>query len=505
MMYQMSLLNIEKVSGGKLIFAKNRLSPQSLSPENRQEKGNGLEIDGQTIVLSVVLDSRRVEPGALFLAAKGERVDGHQFIASAFEKGAYCVVTEKTPTEVEKEYGIPSESWGAYILVEDTFRALREIGEFYRSNLKLPVIGITGSVGKTSTKEFIAGVLGVKYKVLKTEGNYNNEIGLPLTLLQIREEHDVAVVEMGISDFGEMGRLSKMARPDICVFTNIGQSHLETLKTRDGILKAKTEMFEYMSPVGDVCLNGDDDKLRSIRSVNGKEPHFFGIGTNPPKEVYGTDIISRGLDGSDVLLHLKEKGNMEGEHSKESFGVHVPLPGEHMVVNAAAAACVARLLGLTPEQIGSGIAGVKPVRGRSNLIRLPRYTLIDDCYNANPVSMKAAIDLLGTAETLKIAILGDMFDLGENSDILHDDIGAYAAAAGLDVIICIGENARNIYVEAKRAAIPEQTVVHYAAKQEFLRDLRENRIELPDCGTILIKASHGMAFEEIVNFIMRGE
>lgn len=180
-------------------------------------------------------------------------------------------MVQKTPKQVEAEQGVPAACWGAYILVEDTLQALKDIAEYYRSLLTIPIVGITGSVGKTSTKEFIAGVLSEKYQVLKTEGNFNNEIGVPLTLLRIRPEHEAAVVEMGISDFGEMHRLSKMVRPTVCVITNIGQCHLENLKTRDGILKAKTEIFDYMSENGEVCLNGEDDKLSTIESVHEKQ------------------------------------------------------------------------------------------------------------------------------------------------------------------------------------------------------------------------------------------
>ena len=260
-----------------------------------------------------------------------------------------------TPEEVEAAYGVPAEAWGPYILVDDSLRALRKVASFYRNGLTIPVVGITGSVGKTSIKEFIAGVLSEKYCILKTEGNFNNEIGLPLTLLRIQEEHEVAVVEMGISDFGEMSRLGEMAKPDICVITNIGQCHLENLHNREGF------------------------------------------------EVYATDIESLGLLGSKAVLHMPEG----------SCPIEISLPGIHMVINATAAALVGRLLGLSLEEIHAGIHNVTPVGGRSNLIKTKDKLVIDDCYNANPVSMKAAIDLLATATDRKVAILGDMFELGE--------------------------------------------------------------------------------------------
>lgn len=444
-------------------------------------------------VSNVVLDSRQVEEGGVFLATVGERVDGHKFIPDVFAKGVALVITQKTPTQLKEEYGIAEEAWGDYVLVEDSFQALKDIAESYRENLQIPIVGITGSVGKTSTKEFIAGVLAEKYKVLKTEGNFNNEVGLPLTLLRIREEHEVAVVEMGISDFGEMHRLSKMAKPNICVMTNIGQCHLENLKTRDGILKAKSEIFDFMAPDGQICLNGDDDKLQTVAEVKGKKPHFFGLGENPAEEVYATNVVSKGLWGSEATLVLRD-----GEATSE-VQVEVPLPGIHMVTNAAAAACVAKQLGLTTAQMAEGIRKVSALGGRNNLIRVENYTLIDDCYNANPVSMGAALDLLQMADTLKVAVLGDMFELGENSDAMHAQVGRHAAVNGTDHIICIGENSQHMYQAARKVAAPNQQIWHFATKADFFAELEADREALlPKGATILIKASHGMGFAEIV-------
>lgn len=525
---------------------------------------------GDTCVSSVVIDSRQVTEGGVFLATVGERVDGHKFIASVFEKGVVLAVTQKTPEQVETETGVSSEGWGSYLLVEDTLQALKDIAECYRKKLSLPVVGITGSVGKTSTKEFIAGVLAEKYNVLKTEGNYNNEIGVPLTLLRIRREHTAAVVEMGISDFGEMHRLSKMARPDICVITNIGQCHLENLKTRDGILKAKAEIFDFMAEDGQVCLNGGDDKLITLTEVRGRKPHFFGWGDNPLEEVTAGNIVSHGLWGSDAVLTIRhwenspvsdaspvteaavseeaktveaavsakaktaeaavsaKAGTAEATASEEAkaaeavvpaeekITVHVPLPGRHMVLNSAAAACVAGLLGLSSEQIASGIRKIKPVNGRNNLIRLENYTIIDDCYNANPASMKAAIDLLAMADTMKVAIFGDMFELGENSHALHEETGAYAAAAGIDRIYCVGDEAEYMYWAAcgKRVsatdacgsvASPGSTAdtsvqtIYFPTKKDLLWALEEDMERyIPRGSTVLVKASHGMEFTEIV-------
>lgn len=425
-----------------------------------------------------VLDSRQVKPGYLFFATKGERVDGHSFIPEVAGHGAACTVCEKVPEGVD----IP------YILVEDSFEALKSIAEYYRQSLDITVVGITGSVGKTSTKEFIAGVLSQEFTVLKTEGNFNNEVGLPLTILKIRKEHEVAVIEMGISEFGEMHRLSKIARPDICVITNIGQCHLENLKSRDGILKAKTEIFDYMNESGYVVLNGDDDKLSTIKNINGITPVFFGL--KKDNNVYADNIVNRGLLGSEALMHI------EGG----SYPVNVTLPGEHMVYNALAAATVGRILGMDIVNVQQGIEKVQPVGGRSNIIRTKKYMVIDDCYNANPVSMKAAIDLLKSAEGRKVAILGDMFELGGAEKEMHADVGRYAAERQIDVICCIGDLSKSMYEAAMKALADNRNteVYYFETKAEILCKLGGI---LKETDTILVKASHGMHFEEIVKLL----
>lgn len=446
--------------GGKLCCAEGK--------ENMQLQG-------------AVLDSRKVEAGYLFFATKGERVDGHTFIPKAVELGAACVVCEKEPESIA-DGAVP------YILVEDSFQALKDIAEFYRESLDITVVGITGSVGKTSTKEFIAGVLSEKFQVLKTEGNFNNEVGLPLTILRIRKEHEVAVLEMGISEFGEMHRLSKVAKPDICVLTNIGQCHLENLKSRDGILKAKSEIFDFMSEFGYVVLNGDDDKLATLDKVQGMRPIRFGLcesSTDKERDVYATDIVSKGLFGSEATMHLEGK----------EYPIEVMLPGQHMVYNALAAACVARLLDMTAEEIQSGLKNVQPVGGRSHIIRAEKYTIIDDCYNANPVSMKAAIDLLTTAEGRTVAILGDMFELGTNENALHEGVGTYAVEHDVDVLLCVGSLSRYLYDGAMKAWDAAGDIRYFETKEELLEELPDI---LDEGDTILVKASHGMHFEEVV-------
>lgn len=426
----------------------------------------------------VVIDSRKIETDGIFIATKGERVDGHQFIDGVIEKGALGVICEQKPEHVT----------APCIVVKDSFQALKDIAEYYRQQLSVQVVGITGSVGKTSTKEFIASVLAQKYTVLKTQGNFNNEVGLPLTVLSIRDEHQVAVLEMGISDFGEMHRLSKIARPDICVMTNIGQCHLENLGTRQGILQAKSEIFDYMNPDGDVLVNGDDDLLSKLSYKGVHKPIRFGL--KAANDIYASDVMSKGLFGTQVMIHS----------NLEAFIVEIPLPGSHMVYNALAATGVGRQLGLSKEEIKQGIANVESVGGRSHVISLADYTLIDDCYNANPVSMKAALDLLTTAFGRKVAILGDMFELGADENMLHGQIGAYVIEKRIDVLICTGKLSRHMFEQAQGkgeiVAAGRNTELHYfETRDEMLESLPEI---LQRGDTILVKASHGMQFEKVI-------
>lgn len=429
-------------------------------------------------VTGVVIDSRKAEAGNLFVAIKGERVDGHTFIDAVYGQGAAAVVSEQR-LEVPK---------GPYILVESTAQALKDIAAFYRDSLDIKVVGITGSVGKTSTKEMIASVLSEKYRVLKTAGNFNNEIGLPLTIFRLSEEDEVAVLEMGISDFNEMYRLGAIAKPDICVITNIGLCHLENLGSRDGILKAKTEIFEHLNGTGTVILNGEDDKLSTVENVNGKAPVFYGKSEKNQcgKEncIYATEIRNLGLDGMKAVFHFPEC-------TKE---VEIPIPGEHNVLNALAGACVGMELGLDVEQICAGIKKAQTIGGRTNLIHANDMLIIDDCYNANPVSMRASIDVLTQAKGRMIAVLGDMGELGADEKRLHYEVGAYAASRGLDALFCCGELSKEL---AKGAEEHSETmeIFYFATKEELLLHLKSY---LKKGDTILVKASHFMEFPDIV-------
>ena len=295
-------------------------------------------------ITGVAIDSRKIEEGFLFVPIKGARVDGHDFIEQVMEKGALCSLSEHSLGDVPYPY----------IVVESTEQALKDLARYYRSRLNLKVIGITGSVGKTSTKELIASVLAQKYHVLKTEGNYNNEIGLPLTIFRLTEEDEIAVLEMGIDHFGEMHRLADIARPDVCVITNIGYAHLESLGSREGILKAKTEMFDHLQDEFCVVLNGDDDMLRTVSDVRGQKPVFFGIDSAAP--VFASHIENRGLKGTLCTIQLPACGDFP----EATIQADIPIPGKHMVYNALAGAYIGRLFGLSAEEIESGIRTESP-------------------------------------------------------------------------------------------------------------------------------------------------
>ena len=438
---------------------------------------HGTEAARERVIADITTDSRKAGKDSLFVAIKGERVDAHRFIPSVFEQGALCVISEQ-------ELQNPA---GAYIQVKSSLQAVKDIAEFYRKQLDIKVVGITGSVGKTSTKEMIASVLSEKYQVLKTLGNFNNELGLPLTIFRLRDEDEIAVLEMGISHFGEMHRLSKVARPDICVMTNIGQCHLEFLGDRDGVLKAKSEIFDYLSPDGTIILNGDDDKLSTLQEVKGIQPVFFGIDSD--RVISATQIRSLGLKGIACRICT----------GQGAFDVTIPIPGYHMVYNALAGTAVGLALGMTTEEIKRGIEKLESLSGRFHIIETDHYTVVDDCYNANPVSMKASLKVLGDALGRKVAILGDMGELGENEKQLHEEVGVEAGQLGIQLLICVGALSEHMAKAAKESN-PQMEVVYKKTLDEAIESLSQY---LKKEDTILVKASHFMHFEKIVEVLTK--
>lgn len=462
---QLTLEKMAEVCGGKYV------GPEEMKNE---------------VITGAERDSRAIKEGYLFVAIPGERVDGHKFINQTFEKGALCALAQK---EVENPAG-------PYILVENTIEALQKIAEYYRETLTIPVVGIIGSVGKTSTKEMVTSVLAQKYDVLKTIGNLNNEIGVPLTVLSIHKNHQAAVLEMGISDFNEMHVLGQIAKPDAAVITNIGQCHLEFLHTRDGILQAKTEVFDHMNENSIAILNGDDDKLVTKTLVNGKAPVFYGVGETSDlegihtvKAVWADNIENLGFEGMKADFHTPAG----------DFTAQIHIPGAHNVNNALAAAAVGLQYGLTLDEVKAGIEAAQTIAGRTNFLHVNDMIVIDDCYNANPVSMKASIDTLSYGLGRTIAVLGDMGELGKDEAKLHAEVGTAVGEKKIDVLFCAGDLAVN-YAEAAKAANPECDVHWFASREEMIPELLKY-VQKGD--SILVKASHFMGFPEVVEALSR--
>ena len=427
-------------------------------------------------VAGAVRDNRDVKAGNLFVCIRGARVDGHCFANSAFQAGAACCLAQRP---------IP-DAIGPYVLVDSTLEAIMILGGYYRRLFDIPFIGITGSVGKTTAKELVAAALGAGHNVLKTQGNLNNELGVPLTLLSLDKRHEAAVIEMGINDFGEMSRLAEMVRPDIFIITKIGYAHLDTLGDLNGVLRAKTEAFAYMAPGGTAILNGDDDLLWGFDP--GMRKITFGLGDRNDYRAQG--VRSEGTEH--VMFDIVCDAGR--------FPARVPAYGVHIAPLSLAAAAVGHLLGMPGLDICRGLLSYAPVGGRSNVKHDGAFTLIDDCYNANPNSVKAALASLSTlgGSGRRVAILGDMLDLGEQSDELHREIGTAAARCGIDRLLCCGTQAALIY----DAFLSEggDFARHYQDKSELAAAL-PGFIEKGDL--VLVKASNGMKFEELLPVLRR--
>ena len=411
----------------------------------------------------VVIDSREIRPGDLFVAYKGEKVDGHDFISAALDKGAACCLAERVPE---------GESRGV-IVVSDVQSALEDIAAAYRDTLSLPIVGITGSVGKTSAKEMVSSVLSSRWKVCKTDKNLNNQIGVPMTLSRITPADEIAVVEMGISGFGEMRRLARMVRPQIALYTLIGHAHLEFLHDLDGVLRAKTEMIEFLSEEGLVIMNGDDEKLRGYDCP--RRRIFFGLGKDC--DVRAENIVSTG-EGTDCDI----------VSGSRRFGVHIPAFGRHLVYAALEAAAVGMEMELSDEEIARGIASFAIVGRRGAVVRTEKITLLDDCYNSNAEALRSGIDSLLELPGRHVCILGDMLELGDTAWDAHYSSGAYAAQKGVARLLCCGEHAAAYCAGAGGIArrFPDRAALIEALGEE----IREG-----DC--VLVKASRGAHFEEI--------
>ena len=430
--------------------------------------GGTLLQDSGAPVTGVTTDSRAVQPGELFIPLVGERFDGHAYISKALEGGAAGCLTAREPETL-----LPGK---LYIRVADTRLALKALASWYRNEFDLPVVQVTGSAGKTTTKEMIASVLSQRYNTLRTEGNFNNDIGAPLTLLRLMPEHQAAVIETGMNHFGEIRYLGEMVRPDIAVITNVGDAHIENLgNTRQGILRAKCEIFENLTPEGIAVLNGDDELLNTVTLPQ----TILRCGVDDGCGVRVTDIDDRGLEGVACTVTI------EGEH----YRLTTSAPGRYMIYPMAMAAAIGRRLGLTGEEIAAGVAAYTTVGSRMHLIRLPGERLvIDDCYNANPQSMAEGLRMLAASPAQhRVAVLGDMGELGQLTAQAHRDMGALTRRLGLTAV-AVGEK-----MHALTETDPQAQ--WFATVEEAMPAIRQ----LFTPGTaVLVKASHAMHFERIV-------
>jgi len=438
-------------------------------------KGKLLSGNPDEILTGLSTDTRKIKKGELFLAIKGEKYDGHSFILDAVAKGAGAVLVQEGGI-TNANFKLPDVS---FISVSDSIRAFGDIGNFHRSRFSIPVIGITGSNGKTTTKEMLSAILSKKFNTLKSFGTNNNNIGVPLTLMSLTSEHGVAVLEMGTNHLGEIKRLSEIARPTIAIITNIGPSHLEYLEDLDTVFQAKAEIFEYMDPAAKLILNADDEYLRKVKSS--LKAVWFGF----DKEAdFYADKINLEPDGISFRLNGK-------------WDISLGVLGRHNVYNALAAIACAWEFGISIEDIKDALKEFKVPNMRMEVKRFGDIKIINDTYNANPQSMKQAIEALRDMVTdgRKILIAGDMLELGTFSGRFHHLVGKQAAESGFDLIVAVGKLAEHISAGAQEAGMSVRKIKLCAVTKEA-REKVATLIKKGD--TILVKGSRAMRMEEIV-------
>lgn len=451
-MEQISIKEIIGATGGKLLWGN----------EN-------------TVITSVTTDSRKSGENMLFIPLEGDTFDGHEFIRASFDMGAAAALTHKD-TDIVCDRVL--------IRVDDTKKALADIARFYLDKHRVPVVALTGSVGKTTTKDMVAEALSKKYSVLKTQGNFNNDIGLPLTIFNLTRDNDMAVLEMGMNHFGEIHHLASIAHPDTAIITNIGMSHIENLGSREGILKAKTEITDFFDENSTLILNGDDDMLQTIC---GKSYTVITYGIDNPNTDYRAKNIEKHGESIEFDIEYKENGSIKEVH------IHVALPGTHNIYNALAAFAAAKRYGVEDELASSGIGGFVPSAMRMDIKNTGRITLINDCYNASPASVEAALDvLMGTSAKRHIAILGDILEMGGFAPKAHAELGEKASQMGVDALWCVGENAKYMCEAAKKAGLAD--AVHFENNKSLIAALPAL---ICDGDALLVKASRGMKFEQI--------
>jgi len=448
--------------------------------------GELINADKDEIAKDVSTDSRCISEGCVFVALKGENTDGHNYVEKAIENGAVCVIVNN---DSEVQENLPQ------IRVNNTLKALGDMARLYRREFSVPCVAVTGSVGKTSTRDMIYSVLSQHYVSLKTDKNYNNEIGLPLTVFGLKAEHEMMVLEMGMSGFGEISNLTNIASPDTAVITNIGLAHIEHLKTQENILKAKLEIAEGIGEDGAVILNGDDSFLRSVEGTLPFETLYYGI------ENKNCDLIAENIkkysEGTDFTVKI----------DGEIYEVSVKVPGVHHVYNALAAILTGIRYNVPVKKIIEGIKAFVPSGMRQNVIQLNDYVIIKDCYNASPDSMKSGLEVLSSVlseqtdrKYRRVAVLGDMLELGEISEAEHEKLGKLILKYDVDRLISVGEKAEIVAQSAIREGFSASDTFYYKTNEEVIENIYN--IIKPD-DIILFKGSRGIRLEEIADYLIK--
>lgn len=426
-------------------------------------------------IKAVSTDTRKIEEGTMFIALKGENFNGNNYVLEAFNKGAKIAIVDEVKCDLNE-----LKEDVALIKVQNTGRALMDLAKFYREKLGLKVVGITGSAGKTSTKDLVAAVLSDKYKVFKTKGNFNNEIGLPLMILELDSTYDVAILEMGMRGLGQIKELAEIASPDLGIITNIGISHIEILKTRENILKAKMEIATFFDKNNTLVVCGNDDFLGSLPSAEYKIVKT-GVGEN-------FKIGAKNI----ALEELSSKFTVYDGEKEEEFSLD--MPGEHNISNLMLGIAIAKELGVSFEEMKRGLNNIEATSMRLELIKKDGFSILNDCYNSSPVAVKSAIDVMKNIEgKRRIAVLGTMRELGHKSEEAHEEIGKYAKENGMEKVLCFGDFSENI-----KEGYGEGCTV-YENKEELIKDLLNI---ICDGDIILVKASRSLKFEEITKALL---
>lgn len=448
-MQKLSVSDIVKATGGELL------------------SGNADEC-----VCGITTDSRKSGDKILFVPLVGENRDGHDFLESAVGEGSAVITAKSAP------------NGATAVKVGDTRYALGDIARYYKEKYDVPTVAVTGSVGKTTTKDMVCSVLAQRYKTHKTPSNFNNDIGVPLTIFGIESEHNAAVIEMGMNHFGEISYLTDIVRPDCAIITNIGMSHIENLGSREGIFKAKMEITESFTEDSVLIVNGDDDYLKTLADTPYKLVKF---GMSRENDIYAEDIVNNGLFGTEFTV----------VYGGGRFRAKVTQPGVHNVYNALSAVAAGMCMGLTESECTKGLENCVYTSSRLEIIKHKGMEIISDCYNSSPDSVRAALRVMGESkQTRKIAVLGDILEMGEYARDAHFELGVDVARSGCDMLVTAGENAREIGNGAKECGMGN--VVCFDTTEE-LREHIADFVRDGDC--VLVKASHGMKFDTVVDTI----